>query len=318
MAVFNAEKYILESIESIIQQTYQNLEIIICDDCSTDNSQLILKELKDPRIKLIYNEKNLGYLRTMNKLLTLSNGDLITTQDADDISEVNRIEVQLSAFLNDSELGLCGTGFKIIDKNGDEITAFIKNKLITEYVDLRNEIFHQFPFSKARVMFEKEVLDKIGYYRLFFDRIGWEDYDWTSRVVENFKAINIPDELYLYRLHLSAVNTGNTDIKKYFGDKIVQFLIHQRKGKGIDSLDNGNMAELNKKTDELSRPFQNDTSTIYRIESHSYINMAMYIDSLRFAMVAIRTKPFLIKNYTNIIYCCYIIIRRNLSLKIFF
>jgi len=316
IAVYNAEKYLEISLDSIVSQTYSNIEILICNDASTDNSSKIIDKYKpDNRISVFHNENNLGYLKTMNKLFELATGELITTQDADDISSPNRIEKQISAFINDTELGLCGTDYEVIDKNGNKLKSFIKNKLITDDQELKKEMEKKFPFSKGRVMFRKEVQQKIGLYRLYFDRIGWEDYDWTSMVVEQFKATNLKEKLYYYRVHFSAVLTGNIDIKKYYADKIIKFFIQQRKKTGSDSLSNQDLADdLIKMEETLEMPYKKDPSLIDRINSHSLINMELYGKSLVKALNAVKGNRFIFKNYSNVIYCLYIISRRILKI----
>ena len=91
--VFNAEKYIKKSLISILKQTYNNLEILIYDDGSTDSSWDIVSSIEDTRIKLFQHEKNQGYVKTINKLFELANSDYIAFQDADDISHPTSVRI---------------------------------------------------------------------------------------------------------------------------------------------------------------------------------------------------------------------------------
>ena len=102
MSIHNGEKHLVESINSILHQTYKNLEIIICDDFSNDNTLKICKEYekKDSRIKIVTNKQNLGLTKSLNNLIEQSVGELIARQDADDISDLNRIKEQVNYIKN--------------------------------------------------------------------------------------------------------------------------------------------------------------------------------------------------------------------------
>ena len=98
IATYNGEKFLKEQLESIINQTYKNLEIIICDDCSTDNTIYIIKDFqkRDKRIKLYKKEKQLGVLKNFEKAISLCNGKYIATSDQDDIWNINKVKILLS------------------------------------------------------------------------------------------------------------------------------------------------------------------------------------------------------------------------------
>ena len=102
MATYNGEKYLKEQLDSLLNQTYSDLEIIICDDCSHDSTSQILHEYaeKDSRIKLFFNEKNLGFKKNFEKAISLCNGEYIALSDQDDIWELNKIETELNAIGN--------------------------------------------------------------------------------------------------------------------------------------------------------------------------------------------------------------------------
>ena len=102
MSVYNSEQTLVNSIESIINQTYSNLEILICDDCSTDDSLKILEtyESQDKRIQIIKNKENIGLTKSLNKLINKATGKYIARQDADDVSLEYRIETLISVLKN--------------------------------------------------------------------------------------------------------------------------------------------------------------------------------------------------------------------------
>ena len=108
MSVYNSETSVEDSINSILNQTYENFEFLILDDCSTDKTREILNEYKskDKRIKIFYNNENIGLTKSLNKLISRSNTKLIARQDGDDISLPNRLKIQLE-YLNKYNLDAC-------------------------------------------------------------------------------------------------------------------------------------------------------------------------------------------------------------------
>lgn len=118
LAAYNGEKYIGEQIDSILVQTYQDFELIVCDDCSTDNTWQILEEYtkRDRRIKIYRNETNLGFKKNFEKAITLCKGDYVALSDQDDIWMENHLEVLLQNIGNKSIA--CGNSL-LVDSEGN-------------------------------------------------------------------------------------------------------------------------------------------------------------------------------------------------------
>ena len=125
MSVYNDEKYLQESIDSILNQTFKEFEFLIINDVSTDNSLSILKEnaKKDPRIKLIINEQNIGLIASLNKGLQLASCDLVARMDSDDIAVSTRLEAQYQFMLQHPEVSVCGGAF-IYQEEPDRINTY--------------------------------------------------------------------------------------------------------------------------------------------------------------------------------------------------
>ena len=117
---YNAEKIVGFTLDSVINQTYKNLEIIIVNDCSTDKTLDVLKEYekKDKRIKVLSNEKNSGVAETRNNALNVASGDYIAFVDADDIWNLEKIEKQLN-FMQEKDCKLTYTSVQFIDNDGN-------------------------------------------------------------------------------------------------------------------------------------------------------------------------------------------------------
>ena len=172
MPAYNAEKYLKRSIDSILNQTYFNFELLIIDDASTDSTASIIASYNDNRIKSFKNETNQGYLKTSNILMSLAKGDYITFQDADDFSDINKIEIQLKTFKEHPEIGVCGSNYVAIKDNGDELFCSI---FPLDFKEIMSYIPEHFYLHPNTFLFKREVYESIGGYREYFDRIGCED-----------------------------------------------------------------------------------------------------------------------------------------------
>lgn len=200
IACRNAERYIASCLDSILLQTYKNIEIIICDDASTDTSLSLLKEYakRDRRINVLQNTKNIFQAATRNKCIKNSNGEYIIIQDIDDISKPNRIEKLLIELI-------CNNRIDFVSSNMEQINE--ENKIVGEYKTVRKEypdkkdFLIRLPFSHATTMFRRSCLEFVGGYRVSKETRRSEDYDLFMRLyAAGFRGKNIPDSLYLYRV----------------------------------------------------------------------------------------------------------------------
>ena len=197
MGVYNGSRYIRDSIDSIINQTYKNWEFIICDDCSSDNTIDIIQEYmkNDSRIKLIKNDKNIGLAATLNKCLGQCTGEYIARQDDDDISLPERLEKQVKFLEQNTQYDLVGSRAYLIDKDNN---IWGKSKLPTEKPESIN-LLHGPCFIHPTIMIRKIVIDELNGYNEKALRV--EDYDlWFRFFANNFKAFNMQESLIKYRL----------------------------------------------------------------------------------------------------------------------
>jgi len=132
MVVFNGERFIGEAIQSILDQTYTHFELVIMDDGSTDNTNIIVNSFSDPRIQFITSEKNNGIVHARNTALDISKGDYIAILDADDISLPARLEVEVSFLESNPEFGLVGGRAELIDENGEGLNKLQSLSLTSE------------------------------------------------------------------------------------------------------------------------------------------------------------------------------------------
>lgn len=198
IACYNGEKYIDKCLNSITNQSYQNIQILICDDASTDNSYSILKNWQsiDPRIILLRNSDNKHSAASRNSCIEISSGKYILIQDIDDYSSHNRIELLVqSLYLN--KVDFVSSSMFIIDENGT-----IKNNKILKHKKFPNkyDFICNISFNHPATLFLKSVLLKVNGYRVAEETKGSEDYDLFMRLYAiGAKGMNISDPLYYYR-----------------------------------------------------------------------------------------------------------------------
>lgn len=205
MPVFNSERYLKLAIDSILDQTYENIELLIVDDGSTDKSVQIIRSFNSSKIRFFQNEKNIGVSATRNKMINLSKGKYIALMDSDDISPKYRIEKQVNFLENNIQYGLIGGHYeRFNDERFFKKSKVHKHSLIQE----ENQVKLNFLGSIAAptAMFRASIV-KIN--NLYFDvnlKIA-EDYDFWRKIGLFTKVTNINEVLIYYRKHSN--NTMN-------------------------------------------------------------------------------------------------------------
>lgn len=213
MPVYNSEKYLEEAIESILNQTYKNFELIIVDDLSTDNSWNIINKYarKYRKIKSIRVKKWLSIGAMRNKLLSLAKGKYIVWMDSDDISVKTRIEDQVNFMEENKEVVTCGGYLEYIDENGK--TSHIR-KYPLDDKSLRKRIFLLAPVSTGTSIIRTSIYKKVGKFDPYC--IGAEDLDMNFRLGLAGKFANLDKLLLLYRRHkYSSTTTDIFNLKRY-------------------------------------------------------------------------------------------------------
>ncbi|MDW3211695.1 MAG: glycosyltransferase family 2 protein [Reichenbachiella sp.] len=258
MPAYNAEASIIRAIDSILLQTHQNWELLVLDDCSTDQTMRLIQSVNDSRVKFYSNPKNLGYLKSCNLLFEKCTGDYITFQDADDYSDPKRIALQLAEFSKDNDLALCGTQIYLFDnKSRSERRYPMKD------TELKKELPHSFPFCGATIMIKREMYEKYGGYHEAFDRIGYEDYEWAGRIILENKAINLPDAVYYYQYSENSITKNITAAENFISFELAQYMLFE----GVSS-----KKLIEKKKEQLLLPFRQDPSLMHRrnCDLHAY------------------------------------------------
>jgi GT2 family glycosyltransferase len=204
MPVYNAERYLKLAIESILAQTFSDFEFLIVNDGSTDRSRQIISSYRDPRIRYVENECNLGLTRTLNRGLHLAACDLIARQDADDVSYPDRLRRQVEFLDAHPETALVGAQTRIIDEDGRP-NGLRHYDRCCEYESIRWDLLFGNSFTHTSVMFRRKIVaDEMGGYDETF--MYEQDYDLWSRVSCRYRVMNIPPVLVDYRIHPSSMS----------------------------------------------------------------------------------------------------------------
>ena len=195
---YNEEKFIGDAIESVINQTYQNWELIIVDDGSVDRSKdVVRKYTTDRRIKLVEHECNKGIAKTKNTGLAVAQGEYIAFLDADDIWLPSKLELQLSHFESE-DIGLVCTGMIFTDENMKSKRIFQGFNDTNQKELLKNQYLNP-TNSSSVMMIKRKCLSQLG----TFDEnlLGWDDYVLLMRIATQFQVKYVRAPLVRKRVH---------------------------------------------------------------------------------------------------------------------
>lgn len=212
MTVFNCEKYISKSIESILFQSFQNFEFIIINDGSFDKTKEIIASYSDRRIQLYNLERKIGRTKALNYGIDKCSSDLIAIQDADDISYKDRLSKSIKFFAND-EVGLVFSNHEIINKNGTLVKGPNQNdNQIESKLKFKNYISHSSVIIRSNIQNKKFFYDESYIYS--------QDYKMILTFLKNSKIYHINETLVQIRHH----EENMTNDKKIEKIRIVESL----------------------------------------------------------------------------------------------
>ena len=207
LSVYNDDENIKKSVDSILSQSYKNIELLVIDDGSTDHTNEILNSIKDTRLKIFRNEENLGLTKCLNILIKKSQGKILARQDSDDISLPRRLEVQYN-ILHEAQLDACTT------------RAFIKNtkKSIPRYshlLPINFVIKYKNPFIHGTLMIRKNAVLNIGMYD---ENLKYaQDYKlFIELLKKNYKIKILKSKLYVLNMENNISSLKKEDQQKFF------------------------------------------------------------------------------------------------------
>lgn len=196
MGIYNCASTLQEALDSLYSQTYQDFEIILCDDGSTDDTYHIamINKITHPNIVLLRNNKNLGLNQTLNNCLQVSKGDFIARMDGDDISMPNRFEIEIKFLEQHPEYAIVSSPMEYFDENGTFMRSVGTGEVFKKDFLIGSPIFH------APCMVRKEAYIKVGGYSIDKKLLRVEDYHlWFKMYAAGFKAYILKNPYYKMR-----------------------------------------------------------------------------------------------------------------------
>lgn len=199
MPSYNTGKYIAESIQSVLNQTYEHWELIIVDDCSTDKTDEVIKTFCDSRIKYIKNEKNMGAAACRNKALRQAKGKWVAFLDSDDLWIPEKLEKQIQ-FMEKNNYSFTYTDY-MIQLNGQWLPYVYTGPNVVN----RKKMFDYCYFSTITVMYDRE---KIGLIQIENLRKN-NDYAMWLQAIEKSNCYRLPECMSYYIKHEGSVSSGS-------------------------------------------------------------------------------------------------------------
>jgi glycosyltransferase involved in cell wall biosynthesis len=211
MPVYNGEKYLVESIDSILNQSFKDFEFLIINDGSTDKSEEIIRSYQDPRIRIINNEENMKLIASLNIGFKLATGKYIARMDSDDISMPLRLEKQVEFMENNQDISVCGSwALFYSDSNILRRGVF---RMPSNPEQIRYSLLFRCCLIHPTIMLRKEDFINNG---LFYDSEYEcaEDFDLWNRAAKTLKFYNIEEIHLKYRLSPNGISRKHYHLQK--------------------------------------------------------------------------------------------------------
>jgi len=220
LPVYNCELYIKEAIDSILNQTFSDFELLVIDDASTDNTTSVIESFSDERICFHKKEKNLGLIDSLNFGISIAKGKYIARMDGDDISLPERFAKQFDFLEKNTNIILCGTAYKTFGAVEKVVKLPITHEEIAAKLCLNSTFGHPTVMGR-RDMFEKHKYNK--------DFKNIEDYELWSRLIFEGEVANLDEVLLFYRVHENQVSNIYNDEQRIKSIDIQLYLFKKTK-----------------------------------------------------------------------------------------
>jgi len=223
MPVYNGEAYLKAAIESVLNQSLADLELVMINDGSKDESAHIAHSYLDPRIRVIHNETNRGVIYSRNRGLAEARSSMVALLDCDDIALPDRLALQYDYLEDNPSLMMVGGHAELIDEAGRPTGAYYKMPVGSAKIHV--ELLFRNVFVNSTIMYRKKAVQRIGGYR----GGGYgEDYDLAFRLAEQYPVDNLDKVLVQYRVHQHNIS-HQADLMKKGEEELINYF-HRRLG----------------------------------------------------------------------------------------
>lgn len=213
MPVYNGERFLEETVESVLNQTFTDFEFIVIDDGSTDDTLRILRDFEDERIKIIEQEHR-GLTKSLNRGIKIAEGDYIGRMDCGDIADEERFEVEIDFLEREDDIYGVGSWAELIDEDGNSLGS---RKYPVDFKEIKKVILRYNPFIHPSLTLESDIFQKVGLYDEDFKYA--QDYDLMLRAVSKLKVTNIPRNLLKYRISEEAISLNQMKEQEFYAIK---------------------------------------------------------------------------------------------------
>lgn len=291
---FNRSDLLKRSVKSVLNQTFQEFELIIVDDASADDTTNIVREIEDSRINYIKNEKNLGKPLTLNRGIRLAKGEYVGLLDDDDEWLPEKLEKQIKKFDNTSRnVGVvyCGFSYVLKIENNKNISKILIPELNGHlYTDLLKSNF----IGGSTPLIKKECFQKSGY----FDRLlqSGQDWDMWIRISKNYEFDFVREALVTYHIHGEQISVNFNDRIKSFQKILDKYIADISKYPTIYNLHLlriGIFLCLNKNV-IMGRKFFFKAVKVKPVQMNAYLNLILS----KFPRIYLIILNFVIKHFT--------------------
>lgn len=235
MNFYNEEKYLSQAIESILNQTYSDFELLLVDDASTDMSHEIAHSYTDSRIRIIRNQTNQGLAYSRNVGMREARGEYIAFADADDYSACNRIEQEVKCLDENKEVLAVSCWSNYIDEDG-RLIEYEPSILMDEH-EVKASFLVSNPFSNPGSMIRRDVFEKYKIFQKEELRVS-QDYFFWLQVLEVGSLKIIPEKLLFYRVHNSKAQQNMNKDKKQYDTLMKKLVRYAWSSQGFDMNEN--------------------------------------------------------------------------------
>jgi len=284
MSSYNHEAYLPIAIESVLNQTFKDFELIILDDASSDHSKEVIRyySKRDPRIRAYFHKKNRGIARTMNDLLAKANGKYVATFASDDVWAKNKLEKQMAVLKENDNLVVWTEG-EVIDKNGNptgelftHIHGAAKKKKKSGWI--LNELLEGNFICSQSVLVKRKNIVRIGY----DERLKYvNDYKLMLDLAAKYEFYFIPEPLTQYRIHgRNTIISKRKELRRE--ELIISQYVLEKYGK-----------DMSPKT----------MSRVYFNMAHAYLTLGNRLESARFTLRGFLLDPISVASLKSIASC---------------
>ena len=240
MCAYNGIGVIEQAVGDIFAQEFDDWELVISDDGSSDGTRDYLAGLNDPRVRVILRDSNVGYVRNKNAAIAAARGKYITQQDQDDRTHPQRLSIMLDG-LQRTDLAIAGCGYRTVGVDGQ---LLFETELDRETVIHGHDVTRPYPFWYPALLVRREVYAEIGLFEEFFAGAFGDDLYWTAKANARYPILCLPDRLYDYVESVGSITSLAGSNRKLIMGEVLDHLLQQRRQTGTDDLELGRVGRL--------------------------------------------------------------------------